>query len=150
MGTLQKKLYHFYHMMAAFQERFAPAICAMTIGLIFVAYLFNYIENKTQADQQKDNLLLTLSEVKDQVELDMETGFYLTENPRAQKLLESTSTRKKSLLSIQILDRTGLVLFSTDRAAIGELSAYYVRQQIAAAVRSSNKSTTNLAAPWNS
>jgi len=89
-------------------------------GIALIASLLLDVRAQEEAQIQRSRLSLTLVELQDAIEGDLALGFDLPDHRGIQPRLERALASDTQLYAIDVVDRAGIALFSTDRGAIGE------------------------------
>ncbi len=76
---------------------------------------------RTEAQLLRDaRLALVLQEMRESVELELALGLDLADISQTRNLLENALRKDASLLTADVMNTRGLLLFSTDRGSVGE------------------------------
>ncbi|MBU0826419.1 MAG: hypothetical protein KKB95_13625 [Gammaproteobacteria bacterium] len=89
-------------------------------GVLLIAFLLLNIRTHEEQNIQRARLALTLSALQESIEGDLALGLDLPDHRAIQPKLERALSGDRQLYAIDVVDRTGVALFSTDRGAIGE------------------------------
>lgn len=112
-------------------------LTVLLTGLVLMLAMLLALQ-RTEAQQFRDaRLTLVLQEMRESVELELALGLDLADIGQTRHLLEDALRKDASLLSADVMDTQGLLLFSTDRGSVGETVARAVIQ----AARQQTKST---------
>lgn len=89
-------------------------------GVLLIASLLLNIRNQEEQAIQRARLSLTLAGLQETIEGDLALGLDLPDHRAIQPKLEKALAADRQLHAIDVVDRAGVALFSTDRGAIGE------------------------------
>lgn len=89
-------------------------------GVLLIAFLLLNIRTQEEQGIQRARLSLTLAGLQESIEGDLALGLDLPDLRAVQSRLEKALASDRQLHAIDVLDRAGIALFSTDRGAIGE------------------------------
>ncbi len=89
-------------------------------GVVLIACLLLNIRAQEEQNIQQARLSLTLAGLQETIEGDLALGLDLPDHRAIQPKLERALSSDKQLHAIDVMDREGIALFSTDRGAIGE------------------------------
>lgn len=89
-------------------------------GVLLIACLLLNIRTLEEQNIQQARLSLTLAGLQETIEGDLALGLDLPDHRAIQPKLERALSSDKQLHAIDVVDRGGIALFSTDRGAIGE------------------------------
>lgn len=89
-------------------------------GIALIASLLLDVRAQEEAQIQRSRLSLTLVELQESIEGDLALGFDLPDHRGIQPRLERALASDSQLYAIDVVDRAGTALFSTDRGAVGE------------------------------
>ncbi|MFY3383346.1 hypothetical protein [Paracidovorax sp. MALMAid1276] len=89
-------------------------------GVLLIAFLLLNIRTDEEQNIQRARLSLTLAALQESIEGDLALGLDLPELRAVQPRLEKALSADRRLHAIDVVDRAGLALFSTDRGAVGE------------------------------
>jgi hypothetical protein len=89
-------------------------------GILLIAFLLLNIRTHEEQSIQRARLSLTLAALQESIEGDLALGLDLPDHRAVQSRLESALSGDRKLHAIDVVDRAGVALFSTDRGAIGE------------------------------
>lgn len=91
-------------------------------GVVLIASLLLDARARGEASAQRERLSLTLADLQESIEGDLALGFDLPDHHGIQPRLERALASDAQLYAIDVIDRRGTALFSTDRGAVGEAS----------------------------
>lgn len=89
-------------------------------GVVLIAGLLDHWRQEERQSIERAQIELTLLEIQGELEEDLNLGIDLQYNLRIQGLLESRFEKDPQLYSLDVLDKNGHALFSTDRGTVGE------------------------------
>lgn len=89
-------------------------------GVLLIAFLLLNIRTHEEQNIQRARLSLTLAGLQETIEGDLALGLDLPDHRAIQPKLEKALGNDRQLHAIDVVDRTGTALFSTDRGTIGE------------------------------
>lgn len=89
-------------------------------GVQLIAGLLDHWHQQELLTLERVHIELTLREIQDEIEGELSLGKVLQQYPRIQDLLERYLRKNPQLYSLDILDKNGRTLFSTDRSSEGE------------------------------
>ncbi|MDF1485826.1 hypothetical protein PY257_11650 [Ramlibacter sp. H39-3-26] len=104
-------------------------------GIVLIACLLLDIRTQEEEAIQRARLSLTLAELQESIEGDLALGFDLPDNRGIPPQLDKALAGDAQLHAIDVVDRAGIALFSTDRGAVGEALQPRVAQAAAAGTR---------------
>ncbi|MBF5005613.1 hypothetical protein [Diaphorobacter caeni] len=116
-------------------------LCA---GVLLIAALMLRIHNDEVNEIQQSRVSLTVAELQESIETDIALGLELAENRSIQNQLEAALSADHSLHAIEVVSRSGVALFSTDRGAIGERWQPGVELAAAEGVRNDRRWSANV------
>lgn len=103
-------------------------LTVLLAGLVLMLAMLLALQ-RTEAQLLRDaRLTLVLQEMRESVELELALGLDLADIGQTRNLLENALHKDASLLSADVMDTQGLLLFSTDRGSVGEKVASTVIQ----------------------
>ena len=103
-------------------------LVVLLAGLVLMLAMLLALQH-TEAQRLRDaRLALVLQEMRESVELELALGLDLADIDQTRNVLESALRKDASLLSADVMDTRGLLLFSTDRGSVGETVASAVIQ----------------------
>lgn len=106
---------------ASFASRLAITLSALLVLACAVATGLNYLKfEKIIVAQQARVLLVTAQDMADTLERSINLGVRLVGVPGAQGLLDSNWATDRTIRRISVVDTAGVILFDTDRSAIGQ------------------------------
>ena len=89
-------------------------------GVLLIAFLLLNIRTQEEQGIQRARLSLTLAGLQETIEGDLALGLDLPDHRAIQPKLEKALASDRQLHAIDVVDRAGIALFSTDRGTIGE------------------------------
>lgn len=89
-------------------------------GVLLVAFLLLNLRTQEEQGIQRARLSLTLAGLQETIEGDLALGLDLPDHRAIQPKLEKALANDRRLHAIDVVDRAGIALFSTDRGTIGE------------------------------
>lgn len=89
-------------------------------GVLLIAFLLLNIRTQEEQGTQRARLSLTLAGLQESIEGDLALGLDLPDHRAVPSRLEKALASDQQLHAIDVVDRAGIALFSTDRGAIGE------------------------------
>lgn len=89
-------------------------------GVVLIAFLLLNIRTQEEQGIQRARLSLTLAGLQESIEGDLALGLDLPDHRAMPSRLEKALASDRQLHAIDVVDRAGIALFSTDRGAIGE------------------------------
>lgn len=92
-------------------------LCA---GVLLIAALLLQVYGREVENIQRSSVSLTVAELQESIETDIALGLELAENRSIQSHLEAALVSDANLHAIDVVNKNGVALFSTDRGAIGE------------------------------
>ena len=87
---------------------------------LLIAFLLLNIRTQEEQGIQRARLSLTLAGLQETIEGDLALGLDLPDHRAIQPKLEKALASDRQLHAIDVVDRAGIALFSTDRGTIGE------------------------------
>ena len=93
----------------------------LAAGVAITVTLSQHMFERTLADLLTSRFEFELSDIRQQIQTQMDLGIALTELQSVSDVLEEYQRADEQILSIEIFDETGIVLFSTDPSFIGDL-----------------------------
>jgi hypothetical protein len=106
---------------ASFASRLAITLAALLVMACAVATSLNYFKfEKIIVAQQARVLMVTAHDMADTLERSINLGMRLIGVPGAQGLLDASWASDRTIRRISVVDTGGVVLFDTDRSAIGQ------------------------------
>lgn len=108
--------------LAAWWEIAGLWLLVVLAGVVLIASLLLDARAQEEASTQRERLSLTLAELQESIEGDLALGFDLPDHHGLQPRLERALASDAQLYAIDVIDRRGTALFSTDRGAVGEAS----------------------------
>lgn len=89
-------------------------------GVLLIAFLLLNVRTHEEQNIQRARLSLTLAALQESIEGDLALGLDLPDHRAVQPRLEKALSADRQLHAIDVVDRAGVALFSTDRGAVGE------------------------------
>lgn len=89
-------------------------------GVLLIAFLLLNIRAQEEQSIHRARLSLTLAGLQETIEGDLALGLDLPDHRGIQPKLEKALAGDQQLHAIDVVDRIGIALFSTDRGTIGE------------------------------
>lgn len=108
--------------LAALWELAGLWLLILLAGVLLIAFLLLNIRAREEQGIQQARLSLTLTGLQEAIEGDLALGLDLPDQQGIQPKLERALSIDSHLHAIDVVDRAGIALFSTDRGAIGEPS----------------------------
>lgn len=106
---------------ASFASRLAITLSALLAMASAVVTGLNYFKfEKIIVAQQSRVLLVTARDLADTFERSINLGVRLVGVPGAQALLDGSWISDRTILRLSVMDTAGVILFDTDRSAIGQ------------------------------
>lgn len=106
---------------ASFASRLAITLSGLLVMACVVATGLNYFKfEKIIVGQQARVLLVTAQDLADTFERSINLGVRLIGVPGAQGLLDGSWASDRTIRRLSVADTAGVILFDTDRAAIGQ------------------------------
>lgn len=91
------------------------------IALVAMSVLiFGAIQQSATDNSLRERYRVALFDLRENLETNLSLGFDLAANPTAQTQIEQMLGRDNSFQAVEIFDRDGIAVFSTDRGSIGE------------------------------
>lgn len=104
----------------AFWEAAGLWLLIILSGILFVACLLLHVQSQEEEAIQRSRILLTLTQLRESIESEMALGFDLPDNTRIQPLIDRALEGDHQIHAIDVVDVSGMALFSTDRGVVGE------------------------------
>lgn len=122
--------------------RLLSNLTLLVVGYILAAFVLltaavALILAGVRSDLVDTRTLFAVQSLRGTIEANLTLGFPLAEIPVAQELIEREKLRDPRILLIDVFDANGTILFSTDRASVGEAAS----AELGAALKSPG-------APW--
>jgi len=89
-------------------------------GVLLIAFLLLNIRTQEEQGIQRARISLTLAGLQETIEGDLALGLDLPDHRAVQPKLEKALAADARLYAIDVVDRSGMALFSTDRGTVGE------------------------------
>ncbi len=83
-------------------------------------FVFIGLERTDTNSSVRERYRFVLFDLRERLESNLNLGFDLADNPSTQTLLDELLSRDSSFQVIEVFDRDGLSIFSTDRGSVGE------------------------------
>ena len=93
----------------------------LVLGLVLALVLVLSLMRQQEQALHEASLQIAMQELRQTLETDLALGLDLSASARAQNGLERLLARDSNILAAEIFDPKGVSLFSTDRAAVGEV-----------------------------
>ena len=93
----------------------------LAAGVAITATLSQHMFERTLADFLASRFEFELNDIRQRVQTQMDLGIALAELQGVSEELEEYRRADEKILSIEIFDETGIVLFSTDPSFVGDL-----------------------------
>ena len=106
--------------LAALWELAGLWLLIVLAGIALITSLLLDVRAQEEAQIERSRLSLTLVELQEAIEGDLALGFDLPDHRGIQPRLEQALASDSQLYAVDVVDRAGTALFSTDRGAIGE------------------------------
>ena len=109
-------------MLSSITARITAVLLAIMIIVISLSAVLNYYKFKaTETNLLISRYAFVLNEIKATIETGLDLGLSLDLLPNVTVLLQDQVARDQSILSIDVFNRSGAVLFSTDSSFVDDL-----------------------------
>ena len=114
---------------ASLSRSFSLVLCiALLATLIVTALAWRFSVDQQIEALREDRFRFSLGNVRAALESALQLGFLETDLPGAQSLIEQVLARQADILSIEVFDTQGRILYTTDRAGLGAVVPPAVRE----------------------